>query len=192
MATLTSTITGFVRSDLVDEIKYYPIPFTQMRVWDAMQTLLPAAAASDDAGLVTGTPGTHAPTIQGLDPGGTSITSKFAFEFDIPPEYVAGDSAVIRVSGKCGTTVADGACTVDFNAYLDGRDGTVGADIVATAPYSINSLIAQTSSFTITASTLTPGGKLLVVGTIAANDAGNLGAMIPTLMVVEMGLKVKG
>src|SRR3990167_10944895 len=157
MASLTSTITGFVRSDLTEETKYYPVSFTNCKVWDAMITSLPGAAATDDAGLITGTPGTHAPTIQGLDPGGTTITSKFAFEFELPPEYVAAGSAVIRVSGKCATTIADGACTIDFSAYLDERDGTVGADLVATAPYSINSLTEQTSNFTITASTLTPG-----------------------------------
>lgn len=192
MATISSTITGFVRSDLTQEIKEYPIPFTSVKVWDAPTTNLPAVAATDDAALVVGTPGTHAPTIQGLDPGGATIASKFTFEFVLPPEYVASAPAAIRVKGKTTTSAADNACTIDFNVYRDQGDGTVGADIMASGPFSINNITAVQSDMTITASTLLPGDKIIVVGTIDGVDAGNAAAIVPTLVKMSMMLNVQG
>ena len=192
MATLSTTISGFTRSDLTAETKIYPIDFTGCRVWDACHTLLPSTAASDDAALVTGTPGTNALTIQGLDPGGGSTTSKFAFEYTLPPEYVAAGDAAIRVKGKCTTGIADNSCTIDFNVYRDARDGTVGGDIMAAAAFSINNTTAVQSDMTITASSLSPGDKIIVVGTIAGTDVGNATAIVPTLLAIEMVLSVKG
>jgi hypothetical protein len=154
--------------------------------------LLPAAPNGTSVGLVTGTPATDAPTLQGGDPGGTSKSETFAFEYEIPAEYVAAGNVSLRVKGKCGTTVADGACTVDFSVYRDARDGSVGADIMASPPYSINALAVQQSDMTITPASLSPGDKVIVVGTIAGNDSGDLGVMVPTITALEMVLQVKG
>lgn len=192
MATNTSTISGFVRADLTEETKVYPVDMANCRVWDAMHTNLPATAATDDAALVTGTPGTHAPTIQGLDPGGTTTASKFAFEFTLPPEYVAGAAAAIRIKGKTTTSIADVSCTIDFQVYRDSRDGTVGSDIMASAAFSINNTTAVSSDMPLSPSTLSPGDKIIVVGTIAGSDVGNAAAIIPTLVALEMVLNVKG
>lgn len=192
MATLSSSISGFTRSDLTTESKEFPIPFTSCKVWDAPQTNLPATAATDDAALVVGTPGTNALTIQGLDPGGTTTASKFTFEFTMPPEYVAAGNAAIRVKGKCTTSIADNSCTVDFNVYRDAGDGTVGADIMASGPFSINNTTAVQSDMTITASSLNPGDKLIVVGIIAGTDVANAAAIVPTLLKINMLLDVKG
>jgi hypothetical protein len=192
MAQLSATISGFVRGDLTVETKVYPISLTSLRVKAAMSSLLPATPNGTSMGLVTGTPGTNAPTLQATDPGGTSASESFAFEFTLPSEYVDAGNAAIRVKGKCGTTVADGACTVDFQVYVDARNGTVGSDIMASTPYSINSLTSQQSDMTITPATLAAGSKLIVVGTVAANDAGDLGVMVPTIEAIELVLHVKG
>lgn len=192
MATATTAISGFVRSDLTEETKVYPIPFTSCRRALAMDLNLPDTPTSVIAALVTGAPGTNAPTIQGFDPGGTTAASLFAFEFAIPPEYVAGAAAAIRVRGKTGTSIADVSCTVDFNVYLDSRDGTVAADIMASGAFNINNTTAVTSDMTISPSTLEPGKKLIVVGTIAGEDAGNAAAIVPTILALEMVLNVKG
>lgn len=192
MATMSTTISGFIRSDLTEEQKEYPIPFTSCKVWNTPTTNLPAVAADDDAALVVGTPGTHALTIQGLDPGGATTASKFTFEFTVPPEYVAAGTAAIRVKGKTTTSAADNACTIDFNVYRDAGDGTVGADIMASGPFSINNTTAVQSDMSITSSTLLPGDKIIVVGTIDGVDAGNAAAIVPTLVKLSMILAVKG
>lgn len=192
MGTALATISGFARTDLTSEQKVYPIPFTSCKVWDAPTTNLPAAAATDDAALVVGTPGTNALTIQGLDPGGTTTASKFTFEFALPPEYDSAGSAAIRVKGKCTTSIADNSCTIDFNVYRDVRDGTVGADLMASAAFSINNTTAVSSDMSITASSLGPGDKIIVVGTIAGIDVANAAAIVPTILALEMVLAVKG
>ena len=188
----TGSITEFPRATLVEETKEYPIPFTSCRRDDELHTSLPAVATSAIAALVTGTPGTNAPTIQGFDPGGTTAASKFAFEFTLPPEYVAGAAASIRVKGKTTTSIADVSCTIDWNVYRDAGDGTVGADIMAASAFSINNTTAVQSDMTISASTLNPGDKIIVVGTIAGEDTGNVAAIVPTLFKIGMVLKIKG
>jgi hypothetical protein len=45
----------------------FPIPLTDFRVWDAMQTPLPGTPATDDLGLVGGTFGTATPTLRTQD-----------------------------------------------------------------------------------------------------------------------------
>lgn len=192
MGTALATITGFARADLASEQKVYPIPFTECKVWDAPQTNLPATPSSDDAGLVVGTPGTHALTIQGLDPGGTTTSSKFTFEFALPPEYDATGAVAIRVKGKCGTSIADNSVTIDFNVYRDAGDGTVGSDLMASSAFSINNTSVQTSDMGITSASLNPGDKLIVVGTIAGIDVANAAAIVPTLLAMAMVLSVKG
>lgn len=191
-ASATVTLASYLRDDFQQEQKRYPIPLTSLKVWDAMHTTLPGTPASDDCALVTGTPGTDVPTIQTTDPGGTSVTQKFAYEFTLPPEYVAGEAVSIQAYGACLTTVADGTCTVDFAAYKASTTGSAGSDLVSTAAQSINSLTHAAVTFNLTTSSLSPGDKVVVVGTMAANDAGNLGAMVPELASLDMLVQVKG
>lgn len=180
------------RSYLVRESKVYPITLTQLRVWDAMQTVLPGSAATDDCALITGTPGTDAPTIQAGDIGGQTISRKFAFEFGLPPEYDAGQTAKIRVKAGMVTTVADTSATIDFSAYEIDRSGAVGSDLVQTAAQDMNSITYADFDFTLDATNLNPGEKIVIVGTIAAQDSGDAGEMIPEVSALEMVLSVKG
>ena len=192
--TSTATVSNadVARTNLAAETKTYPIPLTSLRVWDALHTTLPGTAANDDAALITGTPGTDAPTVQGLDSGGATTESKFAFEFALPPEYVDAGAVLIRVKGAMLTTVADGSATIDFSCYSDDRDGTVSSDLVTTDAASINSLTAAQIDFTVTATSLAAGEKLIIVGDIDVDDSGDAGVMIAEIQALELVLSVKG
>jgi len=190
-----ASITGTVaRSNLVqDDAAPYVIDLvTDMRVFDARQTNLPGTAANDDMGLITGTPGTDAPTLQGVDFGGTSTDEKCAFTFRLPAEYVSGETITLRVRAAMLTTLSDGTATVDAQVYKEDGAGAVGADICATAAQSINSLTPANKDFTITPTGLVAGDVLQVVLAFGGSDVGNLGVMIPEISKVTMLLDVKG
>lgn len=185
---VTLARSAIVQQDLVP----YPIDLTSLRVWNARHTNLPGTAADDDMALVTGTFGTHAPTLQGVDFGGTTTDEKGAFSFQLPPEYVAGQTITLRVRGAMLTTVSDGTATVDAEVHKRDRDGAVGADLCATAAQSINSLTPADKDFTITPTGLAPGDTLEVRLSFGGSDTGNAGVMIPEISAVEMLLDIKG
>lgn len=192
--TQRASITGTVdRSNLVqDDLAEYDVPLTSCKVHNALHTDLPATAADDDAALITGTPGTDAPTIQGVDFGGTTSDEKFAFEYQLPPEYVDGQSVSCRVRGGMLTTVADDACTVDVEAWKADGDGAVGSDLCATSALSINSLTKANKDFTITPTGLAAGDKLIIRVSFAGNDSGDAGVMVPEISKLSMLLDIKG
>lgn len=168
----------------------YGVPFSAMRVHDAMQTVLPAAGANDDMGLVTGTPGTAAPSLRGVDFGGTATDEKAAFEFFLPPEYVAGTNPKLRVRAGMITTVSDTACSLDVECWSDDGDATVSADRCITAQQSINSLTLSYKTFEIDGDGLVPGSKLLVRLGFVGADTGNAGVMFPAITELAMLLEV--
>ena len=171
-----------------DTVGSYKIPLTTAKVHDAMATDLPATAAADDMGLITGTPGTDAPTLQGVDFGGTTSDEKCAFELVLPDNYVAGATFTLRLRAAMITTVSDGTATVDVEAWEAGEDGAVGADICATAAQSINSLTPANVDFTITPTGLVAGDKVIARLSFAASDTGNAGVMIPEVSDVVLML----
>jgi len=173
----------------------YPVDLTRLRVHDALQTNLPGTAANDDMGLITGTPGTAKPVLQGVDFGGTSTDEKGTFKLILPPEYRAGSAITIRVNAGMVTTVSDGTATVDVEAYKETAGAAVvGSDICATAAQSINSLTAANKDFTITPTGLVPGDCLQIRLAFAGSDSGNVGVMIPQIndVTVLIGNAVGG
>ena len=170
----------------------YTIPLTSLRVHDAMQTSLPGTAANDDMGLITGTPGTDVPTLQGVDFGGTTTDEKGTFEFALPAEYVSGQSITVRVRGAMLTTVSDGTATVDVECWNAGGDGAASADLCSTAAQSINSLTPANKDFVITPTSRAPGDRLLVRVAFAGSDTGNVGVMIPEITNIAVLLDIKG
>jgi hypothetical protein len=184
---------AIARSQITQEdLAAYTIPLTSLRVHDAMQTNLPGTAANDDMGLITGTPGTDAPTLQGVDFGGTSTDEKGAFEFVLPPEYVSGETITVRLRAAMLTTVSDGTATVDVECWAATANGAVGSDICATAAQSINSLTAADKDFTITPTSLVAGDRLIVRLSFGGSDSGNVGVMIPEISRVQVLLDIKG
>jgi len=189
-----ASITGTVaRSNLVqDALAEYPIQLTDVRVHDAMHTNLPGTAADDDMALITGTPGTDAPTLQGVDFGGASTDEKGAFEFTLPPEYDAGETLTVRVRGAMLTTISDGTALVDVECWKKDDDGAVGSDICATSAQSINSVTPADKDFTITPAGLAPGDVLVIRVAFSGSDTGNAGVMIPEISKISVLADIKG
>ena len=163
------------------ELQPFPIPLTDWRVWDAMQTLLPGTPSADDLGLVGGTFGTATPSVRTEDLKTLGATNKRArFLVDIPWEYQAGESLTIRFKAGMITTVAGTSATIDIEAYKiqDDPDDAIGSDLVSTSATSINSLTFANIDFVITPTALSPGDTLDVRVTIAVNDGASGTAVI--------------
>lgn len=165
------------------------VPLTSLRTWDALATNLPATPATDDLGLITGTWGTDAPYIGTGDLKNLGATTRRAgFIFPLPLDYEDGEPVTILVSAGMKTTVASTTATVDIEAWrLDFEDGTLGAaDICATTAQNINSLTADTFSFTITPTTLLAGDQLYVRLSMAVNDTATGTAVIGAVYTVQV------
>jgi len=176
-------ILSFAGADVTNAAVLIPV------IADVTILAVTAIATADDMVIVTGTPGTDAPTLQGIDFGGSATDEKCAFEFVLPQEYRAGAAVTLRVKAGMLTTLADEnttPVTVDANVYRDAGTGLVGTDICATAAQAINSLTMANKDFTITPTTLVPGDRLVIVLTLAGDDAGNLGVMIPEIQNVAL------
>lgn len=181
------------RSFLTQSTLRFPVKFTDFRVWDAVQTNLPGTAASDDLAIINGTWGTNPLKIQAGDLKAAGATTRYArVEIQLPECYVAAQAVAIIIAGYMTTTIADNSCTVDVEAYRRGKDGTLGSDICATSATTINSTTSAEKSFTITATTLTPGDVLDVRIAIACNDAATLTAVTPTIAAVDLSCACKG
>jgi len=157
-------------------LQEYGIDLTACRIHDNYGVVLPNAGATDDLGLVGGTLGTSAPSLQTEDLKTAGLTWNYArFQVTLPPEYVAGETVQIRVTGGMITTVADTTAFIDVECYENEEDNTVSADLCTTAETTINALIAAptTVDFSITATTLSPGSVLDVrIGTKVTDGAG--------------------
>lgn len=171
------------------ELQSFPIPLTDFRVWDAMQTLLPGTPSSDDLGLVGGTFGTATPSIRSEDLKTAGATNKRArFLVQLPWEYVAGESISLRFMAGMITTVAGTSATLDCEAYKiqDDPDDAIGSDLVSTSAQSMNSLTFANLDFVITPTTLSPGDILDVRLTIAVNDGASATAVIAGLTSAKL------
>lgn len=163
------------------ELQAFPIPLTDFRVWDALQTLLPGTPATDDLGLVGGTFATATPSIRTEDLKAAGATNKRArFLVQLPWEYQAGESVTIRFKAGMITTVAGTSATIDIEAYKlqDDPDDAIGSDLVSTSATSMNSLTFANIDFVITPTSLSAGDILDVRLTIAVNDGASATAVI--------------
>jgi uncharacterized protein (DUF1778 family) len=208
MATFTENVTiqadltvlgsrnpALARSELSqDDNKIYSIPWTAWRVWDAFATNLPGTAASDDLSITGGTWATNTPSIQTGDLKAAGSTTRYArATFELPPEYVDGQSVTIRASAGMVTTAADTAATIDFEVYKSAKNRLVtGSDLCATAATTINSTTFANKDFVVTAASLAAGDVLDVRMAILVNDAATVTAVIGCAGGVDLLLDVKG
>ena len=163
------------------ELQAFPIPLTDFRVWDAMQTVLPGTPATDDLGLVGGTFGTATPSIRTEDLKAAGATNKRArVLIQLPWEYVAGQSVTLRFKAGMITTVSDTTATLDVEAYKlqEDPDDAIGSDLVSTAATTMNSLTFANMDFVVTPTGLSPGDILDIRITIAVNDGASATAVI--------------
>lgn len=171
------------------ELQKFPIPLTDFRVWDAMQTLLPGTPATDDLGLVGGTFGTATPSIRTEDLKAAGATNKYArFLVQLPWEYVAGETVKLRFKAGMITTVANTTATLDCQAYKlqDDPDDAIGSDLVTTSATTMNSTTFADIDFTITPTSLSPGDILDIRITIAVNDGATATAVIGAITSAKL------
>lgn len=188
------SLTGATRSSIAQEtLQVYPLEFVNMRVWDAFQTSLSAAAAADDLGLATGTFATSAPYLTSRDLNALGATTGYArILFTLPTEYSQSASVALRLYGGMLTSVASVSATVDAEVYRLDKDTTIGgSDLVTTAATSINSTSFAAKDFSLTYSGLAPGDVLDIRLAIAANSA-TASSHFAAIASAEMLLTVRG
>lgn len=180
------------RNDLKLETKNYPVILRDARVWDAPLSSLPTTSANDDLGFTAGTWGSSGNTIRTSDMKNLgSVTRYSRHVIALPPEYIAGESVVLRVNAGMNTTVASAAATIDAEVY-ETSGATISADLCATAAQSINSLTAANRNFTITATNLAPGDILDIRLAVLVNDSATATAVIAVINSIDLVLSVRG
>jgi hypothetical protein len=184
------------KSDILalSELQPYPIPLTDFRVWDAMQTNLPGTPSADDLGLVGGTFGAATPSLRSEDLKAAGATNKRARVLvQLPWDYVAGQTIKLRFAAGMITTVADTTATLDCEAYKlqNDPDDAIGSDLVSTAATTINSLTFANIDFTVTPTGLSPGDILDVRLTAAVNDGATGTAVIAGITSAKLLVDVR-
>lgn len=176
-----------------DDLKPYPIPMIDWRVWDNLAALLPATSSSDDLGLYPGTWGTTPWLIRSADVKTTTVTLRAGCDFAVPAEYVDGQTVTLRCRAGMITTVSDGAATIVFEVYRKTGDGaTLSANLVTTAATTIKSLVFGDKDFVITPTSVVAGDILQIRMTMAIADTATGGAVMGAVESVKMMLDVKG
>ena len=181
---------ALVRTKLAqDTFQPVVIPLTDLRVHDAITSLLPASAASDDLGLDTGTFGTTAAAVKTGDLKAAGSTTRYArFLLPIPIEYDDGQTVQVRINAGMLTTVADTAATVDVQAYRNGA----GSDICSTSAQSANSLTAADLDFTITETNIVSGDIIDIRVAFLVNDGATGTVVQGVINSITARLDVRG
>lgn len=169
----------------------YKLRAEEWRVWDDIRAMLPAAAASDDLGIIGGTFGSASPIVRTSDSKATSVTQRARLTYALPTEYVAGASVTVRLFAGMFTTVSDGTATIDVEAYRSDDAAGIGSDLCTTAAQTINSLTEANKDFVITAASLMPGDTLDIRVTVAITDSAT-GTAVIGQFTGELLLGVKG
>lgn len=178
-----------------DLLSAFPLPLTDARVWDAIQTVLPGTSATDDLGLYGTTFGATPPLIRTYDVKAAGAVTLYARwpTVRLPAEYVAAGAVKFRLNCGMVTTVAGVSATIDVEAWRIDEDNTLGAaDLVSTSATSFNSLTFADKDFTVTATTLNPGDVLDVRVAMAINDAATATAVIGALAQIKLLCDIRG
>lgn len=192
---VTGSMNEIARAELVqDALAVYAVDLTSLRVHDAPQTNLPGTSANDDLGLYGTAFGSAAMYVATYDVKAAGAKTLYARgQFTLPPEYDTGQTVKIRLRGGMKTTVSDGACTADVEAYISDKFGAVsGGDLVTTAATSIKSLTAADKDFELTATSLAPGVTIDFRIAVAVTDAATGTAVIAAIGSVEFLLDIRG
>lgn len=150
---------------------------TSARFWSTSRAVRPTPCRS-----------LQTPDLKAL--GATSNYARFAVT--LPPNYVGGETVVLRVSAGMLTTVADTTATLDLVCHQLDEDTTVQADICATAAQSINSLTFADKDFTITATALSAGDVLDCRLVTAVNDGATATAVIACVAAIKLVCDTQG
>jgi len=183
---------NFARSHMAQNTDNRPIPLSSARVWNTFLTL-PGTAANDDLGFSGGdVTGTDAPCITAGDVKATSSTRYCLVEYQLSERYEDGQTLTVAIDAGMETTVTDGTCTLDCEAYRSADDGVVGADICATATQDMDSVTEATYTFTITATSLSAGDLLFLRIGIIYVDTATGTAVTPNIYKISVNEKTRG
>lgn len=190
----SGTLLGLTRAMIGKESSVrYPIKFSDFRVVGTCQPL-PNTSATTILGIVCpafGTDGFSLRTYDVKSAGAKSISAMV--EFNLPAEYVAGDSASIVISaGILGAVLADTSATVTVDVRQADRIGGVSSNLYAGAAQSINSNTFSDKTFALTATLLTPGSRMLAKVTIAITDASGAVEVIAAIDAFDLLLNIRG
>lgn len=171
----------------------FPLDLSGLRVHDDLRAVLPGTAAGDDLALVQGTFGTDAPMLQSADQAsnGTPTVAYARALVRIPESFDTAQSLAIRLSGRM-QTVADTTATVDVEAYLSDRNGSVGSDLVSEAAESINSANWADRTFAVTSASITPGDVLDVRIAVTIEDGATASGVIAEIGAIELLADIRG
>lgn len=176
----------------------YGVPLMSLRVWDALQTTLPGTSSADDLGMygtAWGPSGATSLYVGTSDVKAAGTTTRYArFHFQLPTEYVSGQSVRIRVVAMMKTTAADTSATIDAEAVtIDNTHAASTTDLVTTSPISFNSTASATNcDFDVTSTSLAPGDWLDIRLKMVIVDAATGTAVIGTIPKVLVLCDIKG
>jgi hypothetical protein len=186
---------GLTRNNISQEdLVAYPISPTDWRVWDTINTPLPAAAASDDLGVELGTFATDFPKLTAGDVKTLSSARKAITDrVRVPAEYIAGETLRLRFKAGMVTNPASASCTLDVECFKSDRAGLVsGSDRYAGAAQSINSTTLADYDFALDVTGINPGDILIVRITITYADVATGTAVKPVITAAELLCDIKG
>jgi hypothetical protein len=190
----TAVLPDVQRSQITqDSLVKYPILFNLCRKDDDLTASLPGTPTGRYLGLISGTFGTNSPSLQTEDLKAAGATNKYGrFLFELPPEYDPGNTIQIQFHAGMLTTIADTAATIVVAAYKCDRGAGISANLVVTAALSINSLVLQDSSFTVTPTGCLPGDILDCRVQIVVNDIATGTAVKGIVGAAYFLLNIKG
>ena len=166
-------VTPFARTNITQETGVYDLYLQDWRTAGTLALLGTSAGTPANAmGITPGTFGSAAPILVGEAASGNVKTDYARYQFQLPPEYVAGQALTLRVHAKLTTAAyVPTSTTLDAEVYkVDGEAG-IGSDICATAAQQLTASYAD-YDFTITPATLSPGDKLDIRITGLVTDTG--------------------
>ena len=173
---LVPTATG----TLVSGVEKEKVKLTDLRVWDAIQTII-GTAANDDLGITTGTYLTGAPYV-GSGDSKAAVTARYA-RFLVPVTRHLVNSLTVRINAGMVTTVSDGTAALDLFCV---RQAAPSTEICATAAQSINSLTAANIDFVITPTNIVKGDVLDFRVLISITDTATGTAVIGAINSIEL------
>lgn len=155
-------------------VRDFPIPVTDWRVWNALQTIV-GTAGNDDLGITTGTYGTDDPVLTSGTVSGASAT-RYARAFcPVPNEYVAGQPITVTIPWA-RSDAAEVAATLDLEVFIGGN--VAASDLVTTAAVNVNGAASGTATFTVTPTSVAAGQLLDMRVALALDDTGGAGSAV--------------
>jgi len=179
------------RSDLVeDALARYPVNVLDCRQADAGYPPLPLVQTLSTFYVVFPAE-LNALSLRGYDITGDNEQSQLAFEFDLPVEYVSAGDVKLRLHARYAGSGTAGTKTIDAVAYVIGDDGAFASDLVATNAQTLTTSWAD-YDFTVTATGLTAGKRLMVIVTTSLTESGESNPLHVEIGALSLLLDVKG